>query len=139
MVPFFKDRLLVNYIGHGSVEIWRGGLLTSAEAVTLTNGLRLPFIISMTCLNRLFQDLYTRSLAEELLKAVNGGAVAVWTSSGLTDPSAQALMNEELIRQLFNGQGLTIGEATARAKAATSDMDVRKTWILFGDPTTKLK
>jgi len=40
---------------------------------------------------------------------------------------------------LFNGQGLPLGEATARAKAATSDQDMRRTWILFGDPTTRLK
>jgi len=26
-----------------------------------------------------------------------------------------------------------------KAKAATKDMDVRRTWILFGDPTTRLK
>jgi hypothetical protein len=34
---------------------------------------------------------------------------------------------------------LTLGEAVRRAKAATGDSDVRRTWILFGDPTTKLK
>jgi hypothetical protein len=34
---------------------------------------------------------------------------------------------------------LTLGEATARAKTATNDPDVRRTWIFFGDPTTKLK
>jgi len=48
-------------------------------------------------------------------------------------------MNQELVRLLFNGQNLTLGESIAGAKAATSDMDVRKSWILFGDPTTRLK
>jgi hypothetical protein len=48
-------------------------------------------------------------------------------------------MNRELIRLLFNGELLTLGEATARAKTSVSDQDIRKTWILFGDPTTKLK
>jgi hypothetical protein len=48
-------------------------------------------------------------------------------------------MNGELIRLLFNGEGLTIGEAAARAKAATIDQDVRRTWIFFGDPATRLK
>ena len=65
--------------------------------------------------------------------------MAVWASSGLTDPSPQAVMNKALIQNLFNGQSLTIGEAVLRAKAATDDPDVRRTWILFGDPTTKLK
>jgi hypothetical protein len=78
-------------------------------------------------------------LAEALLKAKGGGAVAVWASSGLTEPDKQAVMNKELIRLLFNGGSLTLGEATKRAKASVSDQDVRKTWILFGDPTTRLR
>jgi hypothetical protein len=48
-------------------------------------------------------------------------------------------MDKELLRLLFNGEGLTIGEATARAKAAVGDMDIRRTWILFGDPAARLK
>jgi hypothetical protein len=131
--------LLVNYIGHGSVEVWRGGLFSSEDAAALSNGLRLPFVVSMTCLNGFFHDLYTESLAESLLKADNGGAVAVWASSGLTEPVAQAVMNQELIRQLFNGKSLILGEAIRKAKAAVGDHDIRKTWILFGDPATRLK
>jgi len=49
------------------------------------------------------------------------------------------MMNRELIRTLFNGKSITLGEAVKRAKLATTDPDVRRTWILFGDPTTKLK
>jgi hypothetical protein len=52
-------------------------------------------------------------------------------------------MNKELIKLLFSstngGPSLTLGEATARAKKVVSDQDIRKTWILFGDPTTRLK
>ena len=49
------------------------------------------------------------------------------------------LMDEELIRLPLNGEKLTLGEATAKAKDAVSDEDIRQTWIPFGDPTTKLK
>ncbi len=48
-------------------------------------------------------------------------------------------MNQELVRLLFQGSGLTLGEAMVRAKAAVSDPDVRRTWILFGDPALRLK
>jgi hypothetical protein len=44
-----------------------------------------------------------------------------------------------LIPLLFDGKSRTLGEATVKAKTATKDQDVRRTWILFGDPTTKLK
>jgi hypothetical protein len=130
--------LLVNFIGHGSVEIWRG-ILSSDDAEGLVNGLQLPFFVSMTCLNGFFHDVATESLAEALLKAKGGGAVAIWTSSGLTEPDKQAIMNKELIKLLFGRELLTLGEATARAKSSVSDQDVRKTWNLFGDPTTRLK
>jgi hypothetical protein len=135
--------LLVNYIGHGSVEIWQGDLLTSDDSDQLINGLRLPFFVNMTCLNGFFQAPYADSLAEALLKARQGGAIAVWASSGFTEPEGQAPMNKELIHLLFSrgggGESLTLGEAAMRAKAASADPDVRRTWILFGDPTTRLK
>jgi hypothetical protein len=133
-----QGALLVNFIGHGSVESWRG-ILTSDDADNLINGLRLPFFVNMTCLNGFFQNPYGETLAEALMKASGGGAIAIWTSSGLTEPDKQAVMNKELIKLLFGGKFLTLGEATAKAKASVSDQDIRKTWILFGDPTTKLK
>jgi hypothetical protein len=57
----------------------------------------------------------------------------------LTYPDQQSLINQELIRLLFNGQSLRLGEATVRAKAATEDQDVRRSWILFGDPSMRLR
>jgi len=131
--------LLVNFIGHGSIEIWRGNIFTSEDAEGLINGMRLPFFVNMTCLNGYFQDPYSETLGEALIKAKGGGAIAVWTSSGLTEPDKQAVMNKELIKLLFGRDPITLGEATARAKASVSDQDIRKTWILFGDPSTKLK
>ena len=70
-----QGSLLVNYVGHGSVEIMRG-MFSSDDARSLTNGSRLPFIVSMTCLNGFFHDVYTESLAEALLKAEQGGAAS---------------------------------------------------------------
>ncbi|HEX8089311.1 MAG TPA: C25 family cysteine peptidase [Blastocatellia bacterium] len=134
---------LVNYLGHGSVQVWRGNLLTSSDAASLTNEKGLSLVVSMTCLNGFYHDPYLESLAESLIKSEHGGAVAMWASSTLTGPTGQSLMNREVVRQIFSadskGRALTIGEATARAKAAVADVDVRRSWILFGDPATRLK
>jgi hypothetical protein len=46
-------------------------------------------------------------------------------------------MDREVVRQIFSGG--TIGQATAQAKAAMLDTDVRRTWILFGDPSARVK
>jgi hypothetical protein len=130
---------LVNYVGHGSIDLWRGNLLTAADVSSLTNSDRLTIFVMMTCLNGYYTDPALGSLGEDLLKSERGGAVAVWASSGMTLPDAQAVMNQEAYRQMFGGQGLTIGEAMTRAKAAVANGDVRRTWILLGDPTMKLR
>jgi hypothetical protein len=100
----------------------------------------LPLFVMMTCLNGYFHDAALDSLGESLLKAERGGAVAVWASSGMTMPEDQALLNKELYRLLFNrDSALTLGEAVMRAKSSSSSSDVRRTWILLGDPAMKLK
>ncbi|HEY3038220.1 MAG TPA: C25 family cysteine peptidase, partial [Pyrinomonadaceae bacterium] len=68
-----------------------------------------------------------------------GGAVAVWASSGFTEAQPQFVMDLELYRQLFGTQPLRLGEATRNAKAAISDLDVRRTWMLLGDPTMRMR
>jgi Peptidase family C25 len=133
-----RGEKIINYSGHGSVNLWRGSLLTNEDAAGLTNANRLAVFVMMTCLNGYFQDAGLDSLAEVLMKANNGGAVAVWSSSGMTLPEGQAQMNQQLYRLMLQS-GKTLGEATRLAKASVSDSDTRKTWILLGDPTLKLK
>ena len=124
--------------------MWRGNLLTATDARGLTNQEHLPLFVMMNCLNGYFQDTATDSLAEALMKAERGGAVAVWASSGLTVPSEQSLMNQQMFRLLFGddaerSKSVTLGEVTSQAKATVGDADVRATWILFGDPATRLR
>ena len=47
---------IVNYAGHGSVNLWRGNLLTSDDIQTLANQKASPLIVTMTCLNGYFID-----------------------------------------------------------------------------------
>jgi hypothetical protein len=133
-------QLLVNYNGHGSVQIWSGSnLFDDTAAASLTNGNRLPVFVIMNCLNGFFHDVYTESLAESLMLARNGGAVAVWASSGLTVPDPQFQMDQMLIQTLFGQPSITLGDAVLFAKSGIGDQDVRRTFILFGDPLMRLK
>jgi hypothetical protein len=55
-------------------------------------------------------------------------------------PYEQATMNQQLYRLLFQGSGNPLfGEVTRKAKLAIRDNDIRRTWILLGDPTMRLK
>jgi hypothetical protein len=135
-----NGQLLVNYNGHGSVEVWSGGgLFNDTQAAALTNGNKLPLFVIMNCLNGFFHDVYTQSMAEALMLAPNGGAVAVWASSGLTAPDPQFAMDRKLAQDLFSTSTLALGDAVLAAKSSISDQDVRKTFILFGDPAMRLQ
>jgi hypothetical protein len=130
---------VANYFGHGSNGVWTGAsLLSSNDAPLLTNTNRLSVYTMMTCFNGFFQDAWNDSLSEALLKS-QGGAVAVWASTTLTEPSGQNVIDLEFYRQLFGAQPATLGDASRAAKATTGDADVRRTWTLFGDPAMRLR
>jgi len=131
---------IVNYSGHGSVDLWRGNLLTASDAGSMSNGTNTTLFVMMTCLNGYFIDPQLDSLGEALMKGNNGGAVAVWASSGMTMPADQSVMDTEAFARLFDPKrSLTLGEITLQAKARQPNKDVRLTWILFGDPTTRIR
>jgi hypothetical protein len=132
--------LIVNYTGHGSEEQWSfADLLDDTSATSLTNGDRLPVYLIMDCLNGFFHDVYATSLSTSLLFAPNGGAVAVWASSGFTNSPPQTTMDQALLHILSANSSLPLGSAILRAKAGITDQDVRRTWILFGDPAMRLQ
>jgi Peptidase family C25 len=131
---------MVNYSGHGNVDVWTGApIFSGSDAMGLTNGNKLPLVIVMDCLNGYFVAPAIDSISESLMKAPNGGAVASFSSSGLTIPTGQHEMGQKLFQLLYSGAPIALGDATRQAKAATTDMDVRRTWILFGDPTMKIR
>ncbi|MGB2679079.1 MAG: C25 family cysteine peptidase [Candidatus Acidiferrum sp.] len=132
--------LLVDYNGHGAEQQWSfADLFNTTDASALANGGRLPVYLLMDCLNGFFHDVYAESLAESLLLAPNGGAVAVWASSGFTQQSPQSTLNQAFLHLFAGNPNQSLGRLVLQAKAGTTDNDVRRTWILFGDPAMKLQ
>jgi hypothetical protein len=135
-----SGQLLVNYLGHGSVEVWSGdNLLDDSSAAELSNGSKLPVFLTFDCLNGFFHDVYTQSLSETLLLNDHGGAVAVVSSSALTDADPQAKLDRRLVQALFQNGTITLGDALVQAKSSIKAKDVRRTYLLFGDPLLRLK
>jgi uncharacterized repeat protein (TIGR01451 family) len=134
-----SGQVLVNYLGHGSEEQWSGSDILDTNSVdALTNGSQLPVFLIMNCLNGLFQDVYAQSLGVTLLLAPNGGAVAVLASSGLNQPAPQTQLDRLIVGTAFKTNS-TLGESIVKAKSQISDVDVRRTFILFGDPAMQIK
>ena len=106
---------------------------------SLANTKASPLVVTMTCLNGYFMDPRAASLGEALMRVHQGGPVSVWASTAMTDAENQTVMNQTFFQQLFGNSNITIGQAIREAKTATLDDDVRRTWILFGDPTMKIR
>lgn len=144
IVPALSEgSYVVNYIGHGSVQQWGRDKLLTVEAVSeLANGSRLPIFINMTCLTGLFSHPSQESLAETLLWAPNGGAIAALAPSSLTLPTTQSALNQALLAELFQPERPTLGEAVMRAKQAvpltnSNEHDIVATFNLLGDPALR--
>ncbi|MBA3532565.1 MAG: hypothetical protein H0T73_11630 [Ardenticatenales bacterium] len=139
-----EGNLLVNYVGHGSVQQWgKDAFLTVETMGEMHNGQRLPLVINMTCLVGLFSHPTQDSLAESLLWAEDGGAIAVIAPSSLTLPSDQSLLNQALLAELLSPERPPIGEALMRAKQtvaldSANAHDILATFNLLGDPALRL-
>jgi len=135
-----SGQVLVNYLGHGSEEQWSGSDIFNSESVSsLTNGSQLPVFLIMDCLNGFFQDVYAQPLGVTLMLASNGGAVAVLASSGLNQAPPQTTLDVLVVQNALTAKGSTLGDAIVKAKSKISDPDVRRTFILFGDPAMQVK
>jgi len=135
-----SGQVLVDYLGHGSEDQWSGSNIFDSKTVaSLTNGSQLPVFLIMDCLNGFFQDVYDTPLGVTLMLAPNGGGIAVLASSGLNQAPPQTTLDTLVVQGAFSSAQRTLGDAIVQAKAQISDPDVRKTYVLFGDPAMRIK
>ncbi len=136
-----QGRFIVNYSGHGQASAWAtSAFFGNAQAGQLTNGgANLSIFTMLTCLNGNFVNT-TDSLSEALMKNPNGGAVTSWASSGLTTPDIQEVMATRFYNQVAAGNITRIGDLIKDAKTTINfGRDVRLSWVLLGDPMTKVR
>jgi len=126
---------LVNYTGHASELFWSGNLHTVADVDALSGG-GTSLWIHMTCLTAFFQDPRRESLAVATLLEPSGGAWGAWGSTSMTYPTDHPALNRALVKALLL-EGKTLGEATREALDGVSDADLRSTFVLLGDPSSR--
>ena len=142
---FNNGASLINYIGHGGGGIWSDSRMLDFEdpEQNLTNISQLPLVISMTCYTGAF-DGTKNSLAEELLRSENGGAIAVIGATSIGLLTGDYILNREILDVIFNGHTQHIGAIFAQAKTqflinSPGFLDLTEVFTLFGDPATQLK
>jgi len=135
---------IVNYVGHGQYVAWaEEQLFKNTDVVNLTNELMYPVILSMTCYDGFYHRPGTtsgdyRSLAEVITRAVDSGAVASWSPTGLGVASGHDVLNSGFLDAIFLDGLNTLGEATLTGKfnlwMTGGSQDLLDTYLLFGDP-----
>ncbi|MCX8042515.1 MAG: C25 family cysteine peptidase [Desulfobacterota bacterium] len=146
--------LITNYAGHGHIDEWAKEYLfhtydqrknnTRDDLTKLTNGDKLTFLITLTCLNGYFPHwIDDYSLAEDFLRVENKGAIACFAPTALGYPSEHGVLARRIFSGLFEDGNNIVGSLVTTAKIGTytqiSSRDIVETFTLFGDPATELK
>lgn len=135
---------LLAYFGHASTHQWAAErFLHDSDVSGLTNGLRLPMVLEMTCFTSSFQTPGLPTLDETLLRHAEGGAVAVWGATGLGVSTGHDLLAEGFLQNVYQAGQSVVGLAVLEGKLnlATKNPafpDLIDTFTLLGDPASAL-
>ena len=141
-------RLIVNYIGHADPTSWAyEDLLTTTDVSLLQNGGKLPVMLSMTCYDGYYHYPYPiangmEALGEVMTRADGIGAVASWSPTGVGVATGHDSLDQGFFQSVFLDGQRGLGEATLAGKlklwTTGRNLDLLDTYLLFGDPATKL-
>ncbi len=138
---------LVNYIGHGGYDVLSqppGSILSTADLTSLSNGGQYPLFVALTCLVGGFSTPGADSLSKTMMLYDNGGAIAAWSPTGLSQDDQAVLINKDLFKAIFIENTPELGNAVLKAlqryRAANPDylpymIDI---YNLLGDPALKI-
>ncbi len=132
---------LFNYTGHSGMDRMASeAIVTTADVPGIQNGDRPPFVVAITCIIGRFGIPGYASLSEALAASPGGGAVAVWSPVSLSFNSQNALLDQELFREIFERGTARIGDAVTVALdyyARVGEMGfMSNVYNLLGDPAT---
>ena len=141
---------IICYCGHGDVQEWVTTGFNNNNVNNLTNVGKLPFILSVACVNGAYHS--GTCFAEAWLRATHNGeptgAVSM-IGSTINQPwnspmCAQDAMIDLLVGTTPANQKFTFGGTFFNGMIHMLDVysdavDVFRTWILFGDPTLLMR
>ncbi len=142
---------MVQFTGHGAMNRWTHENLWTTEHIPgLTNGDRLPVVMTFNCLDGYFayaprydRDLATiTSIAELMLRQPGGGSVAAISPSGLGVTTDQTNFRKMLMETLFTEGvrelGVALDITKTRFYQRYGNNYLIQTMMLFGDPALRL-
>lgn len=133
----------VSYLGHGGMDrIAQEGLITSAHVPGMNNTV-LPVMNFMSCLTGRFEYPGYDVIAEKLVQKSGGGAIAVWSASGMSENWAAVILAKAYFRETFVNGEPVLGKSILKALQAFGEnrhgnymLDI---YNLMGDPALRLR
>lgn len=139
-----RGAIFFNFVGHGSYDILTAEeLLTSDDAVSLTNSTNLPIVIAMTCLAGEFAIPGYPAISQVMMLKEGGGAVAFWSATGLSDNFEATILNREFYHAVFSGRKRLLGDAVMQAlkkyQSSGSTPYMMDIYTILGDPALRIQ
>lgn len=134
---------IVSYVGHGGIHLWASeNVFHISSSSSLSPGAQQPLLLTMNCLNGYFHFPYFNSLAEELLKAPDKGAIAAFSPSGLSVNASAHRYHVALVGELYSGRHRRLGDAVLKAQELYLESgalpELLTIYHLLGDPALTL-
>lgn len=117
-----EGRAIANYRGHGSTNGWATGSFYNSNVLSLTNGRKLPIVISPTCSTGHFDDTGMDCFGETWLKAADKGGVSFWGSSRVSYGGYNDELDMGVYKAIFNDAIYDFGGFTNKAKIYMTDV-----------------
>ncbi len=133
---------LLHYLGHAGVTVMAAEpILAIADVPPLANAPRLPVVLAPTCVAVRHELPGFRSLGESLVLEVDGGAIAMLASSGLSQHGAASQLSPQLGAAWASYGAESLGELLLRSYDAFLDgggsPQALRTLTLLGDPALR--
>jgi hypothetical protein len=133
--------LLLNYTGHGSTTAWSSEDMLDISDIRKMNFEHLPLWITATCDFGWFDGIKA-SAGEEAFLNVNGGAIALYTTSRVVYSQPNFNIHDKLIRYLFtkdaSGNYPRLGDVIRQSKVDLGSDENKLNYVLIGDPALRL-
>jgi hypothetical protein len=151
---------VINYCGHGSPTSWGTTGFNNGNVAGLSNGDKLPWIVSVACNNG---DFHTGTCFAEAWLRKDGGGAVMFLGGSISQPWNPPMRGQDYFADLYiggydysahpgqNGISTTEGRTTLGAivfnglvlmtteAGSPSDWETAKTWNLFGDPSLQAR
>lgn len=142
----FKGTLLLNYNGHGNIDVLAHERIVTQDDYSKWNNLnKMPFMVTATCDFGQFDQPQFVSAGEQIVLRKEGGAIALLTTTQLVYQDPNRIINQDFLDAQFErvkgkwytfGDALRIGKNKTYSDAGTSSsyiINFRK-FALLGDP-----